>query len=89
MIMQKAKLTVKRQITVPIRVVRRLGLNPGDMVIFEEVKNHIEIQSAKKKFSAIDIIGKYPELSTKKITDQDIQKIRKKIFVEKSKEFSY
>ncbi len=87
MIMQKAKITAKRQITVPIRVMRKLKLNPGDAITFQEKDDHIEILPAAKKFSAIDIIGQYPELSTKKIISKDIQKIREQSFSQRSEKF--
>ncbi len=87
MIIQKAKITAKRQITIPIRIMRKLGLHPGDNITFKEDKEHIEILPAAEKFSALDIIGKYPELSVRKISSEDIRQIREKMFLEKAKKY--
>jgi AbrB family looped-hinge helix DNA binding protein len=80
MVINHAKITSKRQITIPIRIMRKLRLNPGDRVAFDEKKGHVEIQPAKKKMNALDLIGKYPDLSTKKITTADIHRIREQQF---------
>ena len=87
MMIAQAKVTAKGQITLPVRVIRRLGIHPGDKITFEEKEDHIEIQPATKKFSALDLFGKYPELSTKKITTEDIHRIREEAWTWRYKEY--
>ncbi|MCR4336868.1 MAG: AbrB/MazE/SpoVT family DNA-binding domain-containing protein, partial [Candidatus Omnitrophica bacterium] len=85
MMIAQAKLTAKRQITLPIRIMRKLGVHPGDTIAFEEKDDHVELQSMTGKLSALDLIGQYPELSVKKIKPKDIQRIRRQAFSEKAK----
>ena len=36
MVISESKLTSKRQITLPIKVLRYIGLTPGDCVVFKK-----------------------------------------------------
>jgi bifunctional DNA-binding transcriptional regulator/antitoxin component of YhaV-PrlF toxin-antitoxin module len=75
MVISESKLTSKRQITLPIKVLRYIGLTPGDRVIFKERNGHIEL-AASSKFSIDDLSAKYRNVSSKKATDQQINKAR-------------
>lgn len=49
MVIAQVKITAKRQITLPIRVMHKLGLHVGDVVVFEEKEGHVVIRSKTKK----------------------------------------
>lgn len=85
MVIAQAKITTKRQITLPIRIMHKLGIHAGDLIAFEEKGDHVEIQPKAKKFFALDLIGRYPELSVRKITQKDIHRIREQAFSERFK----
>ena len=72
----QSKITSKRQITIPIRIMRKLGLNPGDSIAFEEKDDHIEIASTTKKFSALEISQKFAHLKKKKASQKEIDQAR-------------
>lgn len=75
MVISEAKITSKRQITLPVKVLHRLKLHPGDPVVFEEKDGHIELTS-RATFTVDDLIKKYRNVSRKKATDEDIRKTR-------------
>ena len=75
MVISESKLTSKRQITLPIKVLRYIGLNPGDRVVFQERNGHIEL-TARSKFSVDDLSARYRNVSSKKATDEQINKAR-------------
>lgn len=76
MVIQECKLTVKRQITIPVRVLDKLGMGPGDSICFKEIDNHIEICPVKEKMiSALELGKKYRNISNKKGTLEDINKV--------------
>ncbi len=73
----QAKITSKRQITIPIKIMRKLGLNPGDSIAFEDKEDHIEIMPMDKKFSALDLSKKFGKISNVKLSQKDLNKLRK------------
>ena len=75
MVISQATITSKRQITLPIKILHRLGLNPGDPVVFEEKKGRIELV-ARSSFSVDDLARKYRVVSSKKASDKEIRKAR-------------
>ena len=77
MVISQAKITSKRQLTLPIKIMHRLQLNPGDPVIFEDKNGHIEITS-KAAFTIEELIRKYQKLAAKKISNEEINKARAK-----------
>jgi len=56
----KAKITSKNQITVPREVRRRLGVGPGDKLLFEEDKSGMHIRPEAKE----DAFEKYRGIGT-------------------------
>lgn len=86
MMIAQAKVTTKGQITLPVRVIRRLGIHPGDRITFEEKGDHVEIQPAAKKISALDfskIFGK----SKIKLTQSQLRKAREEAWTWRYKEY--
>ena len=75
MVISQAKITSKRQLTLPIKIMHRLQLNPGDPVIFKEKNGHIEITS-KAAFTIDDLIRKYQKSTSKKVGNEEIKKAR-------------
>jgi len=85
MVISESKLTSKRQITLPIKVLRYIGLTPGDRVIFQERNGHIEL-AASSKFSIDDLSAKYRNVSSKKATDEQINKARQEAWAQRGQE---
>ncbi len=75
----ESKITTKRQITLPLKLVQRLKLNPGDPVIFEEKDGHIEI-TTRTKFTIHDFIKKYQGKVKIKLTDAELKKAREEVW---------
>lgn len=71
-----AKISSKRQITVPLKVMTRLKLNPGDQLVFEEKNGHIEVKPQAEKFTIRDFVKKHHGKVSKKLTDDEIRKAR-------------
>ena len=75
MLTQECKLTAKRQITVPVKILDKLGVGPGDFIYFKHVHGHVEICPVEEKMiSALDLGEKYRNISNKKGTLKDIHK---------------
>ena len=79
MVISESRITAKRQITLPVKVMHRLKLNPGDPVIFEEKNGHIELTS-RSEFTIDDLMKKYGKISKKKAADEDIRKAREEFW---------
>ena len=77
-----AKISSKRQITVPLKVMVRLKLHPGDQLVFEEKDGHVEVKPRMEKFTIKDFVDKYRGLTTKKLTDDEIRKARQEAWSE-------
>ena len=84
MIILESKLTSKRQITLPIKILQYIGLTPGDRVIFQERNGHIEL-AASSKFSIDDLSAKYRGVSSKKATNEQINKARQEAWSQRGK----
>ena len=76
MVISASKITSKRQITLPLKVMQRLKLNPGDKVVFEENNGHIEITTQAEKFTIRDFVKKYHGRTAKKLTNEQLRKAR-------------
>jgi AbrB family looped-hinge helix DNA binding protein len=85
MVISESKLTSKRQITLPVKVLRYIGLNPGDRVVFQEKNGHIEL-AARSKFSVDDLSAKYRHVSSKKATTEQINRARQDAWRPRDKE---
>ena len=77
-----AKISSKRQITIPLKVMVRLKLTPGDELIFEEKDNHIEVKSKTEKYTLKDFLNKRKGRVTKRFTDDEIRKARQEAWEE-------
>lgn len=77
-----AKISSKRQITVPLKVMHRLNLSPGDQMIFEEKNGYIEVKPRIEKFTIRDFVNKHRGQVTKKLTDEEIRKARQEAWTE-------
>ena len=77
-----AKISSKRQVTIPLRVMVRLKLNPGDQLIFEEKGGHMEVKPKGEKFTLRDFLNKRKRRVTRKLTDGAIRKARQEAWEE-------
>jgi len=81
MILSKAKVTSKFQITIPMRIVKKLHLNPGDTLSFDENASEIKLVNREKIFTANDLTKKYQHVSSiKAATPEDLKKALEKGF---------
>ncbi len=71
-----AKISSKRQVTVPLKVMLRLKLNPGDQLVFEERNGHMEVKPQAEKFTISDFVNKHRGHTSKKFTDDEIRNAR-------------
>jgi len=77
-----AKISSKRQITVPLKVMVRLKLSPGDQLVFEDKEGHVEVKTRMEKFTIKDFVNKHRGRVTKKVTDEEIRKARQEAWYE-------
>ena len=86
MVISISKITSKRQITLPVKVMHRLKIHPGDSIAFEEHSGHIEVKSiSKNNFTVDDFIRKYKDSTKKKFTEEQIREARKEAWVARYK----
>lgn len=68
----RAKMTSKGQLTVPVEVRRRLGLDTGDVLVFEVSGNYATMHKKRPTLEAIaEIREKYPPPVEREISDRD------------------
>lgn len=77
-----AKISSKRQITVPLKVMVRLKLNPGDLLVFEEKNGRVEVKPRVEKFTIRDFVNNHRGRVTKKLTDDEIRNAREQAWQE-------
>jgi AbrB family looped-hinge helix DNA binding protein len=85
MVISISRITSKRQITLPVKVMHRLKIHPGDSIAFEEQGEHIEVKSVSNKFTIHDFIRKYRGATKKKFTDEQIREARQEAWVARYK----
>ena len=85
MVISISKITSKRQITLPIKVMHRLKIHAGDSIVFEEHEGHIEVKSVSNKFTIHDFINKRRGLNKIKLTDKQIRKAREEAWLSRYK----
>jgi AbrB family looped-hinge helix DNA binding protein len=84
MVLCQTKITAKRQITLPLKIVNRLKLTPGDPVVFEEHNGHIEI-TRPANFTIDDFVEKHHSKKHKRISDKKIRQVREEFWSDPSK----
>ncbi len=74
MMTKELKISSKKQITVPQKVLDRLGIGPGDSIHFNIDDKHIEVCADKKKrISALDLGKRFAGFPKKKLTLKQIK----------------
>lgn len=73
-----AKISSKRQITVPLKVMVRLKLTPGDLLVFEDNDGRLEVKPQTEKFTIRDFGRKHRGTAARRVTDEEIRRSRKK-----------
>ena len=76
------KISAKRQITIPLKIMVRWKLNPGDYLIFEERNGHIEIKPKTEKFTIREFLANHRGQTTKRLTNKQIRKARTEAWLE-------
>ncbi len=71
-----AKISSKRQITVPLKVMIRLKLTPGDLLVFEDKDGRVEVKPRTEQFTIRDFVTKQRGTATRRVTDEEIRKSR-------------
>lgn len=87
MMIAQAKVTAKGQITLPVRVIRRLGIHPGDKIAFEEREDHVEIQPVVEKISARDLPKIFGKMNKIKLSQDQLRKAREEAGTWRYKEY--
>ena len=87
--MELAKITMRGQITIPVRIRKRLGVKDGDKVVFVEENGRVIIENASMvalKSAQDSFVGETEHLGLK--TDKDvvnmIKDVRKEIREERN-----
>ena len=70
------QITSKGQVTIPIQLMRKLGLNPGDFITFEYKKDTVGMTPVQKKMSALDLPKKYGKITSIKLSPSQLRKAR-------------
>ena len=83
MVISEAKISNKRQITVPIKVMGKLRIKPGDRIIFEQHGDHVEIMPASHNFTIDDFIKKHSRRTKVKLSQEQLTQARKEVWVER------
>jgi len=83
MILYEAQISSKRQITLPINIMKKLHLNPGDKLAFDEVRQQIIIKPSMKKSSATEIHKRFNHIVKKKVSQDKIDQARQESYTEK------
>lgn len=85
MLMVDTKITSKRQITLPVSLMKKLHLGPGDSVTFQEVEGRIELKP-RKKYTIRDYLSRKPRnLPSIKLSDEQINRLREQAWVREIK----
>ena len=85
MLISTSKITSKRQITLPVKVMSRLKVHPGDSVVFEETNGHVEVKSISDQFTVRDFIHKHRGITNKKLSDEQIKEARGQAWLSRPK----
>ena len=80
MMLSEVKITTKGQITLPVRVMRKLRIKPGDSIVFEQHGDHIEIAPLAQNFSIDDFIKKYSPRNKIKFSQAQMNQARKEFW---------
>lgn len=75
--MQLVTITTKGQVTIPVKIREKLGLNPGDRVIFDEDKNVAQVRPVPDFFTfrgALKGKGPYGEEKVRKTVGEHLAK---------------
>ena len=81
-----AKISSKRQVTVPLKVMLSLNLNPGDRLVFEEKNGHMEVKPQTEKFSIRDFVNNHRRNVSKRLTDDEIRHARREAWQESERQ---
>jgi len=71
-----AKISSKRQVTIPLKVMLHLKLNPGDHLVFEDKDGHVEVKPKVGKFTIRDFVNMHRPHAKKKLSDEEIHQAR-------------
>ena len=85
--MELAKITMRGQITIPVRIRKRLGVKDGDKVIFVEENGRVIIENASMialRNAQDSFVGEAERLGLK--NEQDVVDLIKDVRLEKREE---
>ena len=82
MVISEAKITNKRQITVPIKVMEKLRIKPGDVIVFEGHGDHVVIAPAGIDFTIDDFIKKRSGQNKVRLSQGQLNRAREEAWVE-------
>ena len=75
MVIAQTTITLKRQITIPMSVMHKLNLHPGDALNFEDKNGEIHIMP-NKTTNIMDLHHRFSKISKVKLTDNQMRQAR-------------
>jgi AbrB family looped-hinge helix DNA binding protein len=85
MVICESKVTIKGQITLPIKVMKELGISPGENIVFEQQGDAIVIKAGIEKLSVRDLHKRHSPAGLKRITGAAIKKSREDAWLQGQK----
>lgn len=83
MIISESKITTRGQITLPIKILKRLKLSPGDKIVFEENDGKLVLTKNSESISALDLHKFFEHKPKKSVSAAQIQKTREQAYIER------
>lgn len=83
MVISQSKITTRGQITVPVKILKRLRLSPGDKIVFEEKDGEIVLTKTSEPVSALDLHKYFQDKPKKSVSLDEIRRAREQSYTEK------
>ena len=75
MVIAESTITSKRQITIPVAIMKKLNLHPGDALSFDEHNGQVSVLP-KKSSNIHDVFLKFSKKTKIRMTDEELVKAR-------------
>ncbi|MBF0532002.1 MAG: AbrB/MazE/SpoVT family DNA-binding domain-containing protein [Candidatus Omnitrophica bacterium] len=82
MVIAESQITAKRQITIPMTIMKKLHLHPGDGLSFDEKDGQIHVVP-KKSSNINDLFLRFSPKTKIRLTEEQLRKARQEIWGER------
>lgn len=82
MVISESKITTRGQITLPIKILKKLKLSPGDKVVFEEKNGEVVLAKTAAPISALDLHTFFKHKPKKAVSLKQINQAREQAYLE-------